>query len=97
MPCYPGVWIEWNVKSDVEDFIRGHKDNYGWKISDDTLWPWGNIPITRLNSKEYGSNITYLEIKFIRSRNKEIPNTFFMRLLEIFPNAFPILRQLLKL
>jgi hypothetical protein len=63
-PSSPGVWLEWDVKSDIEDFINGNEDNFGWKISDDTYWPGVNIPITRLCSKEYESNIPYLEILY---------------------------------
>ena len=95
MPSSPGVWLQWDVKSDIEYFIKGLEDNFGWKISDDTLWPWFDIPITRLNPKEYATDIPYLEIEFVRSRTRDITNQFFFRLFERFPNAFPILRQLL--
>ncbi|UCF50161.1 MAG: DNRLRE domain-containing protein [Thermoplasmatales archaeon] len=95
MPSSPGVWLQWDVKSDIENFVKGLEDNFGWKISDDTLWPWPDIPITRLNYKEYESDIPYLEIEFTRSRSREITNPFLIRLFECFPNAFPILRQLL--
>ena len=63
MPSSPGVWLEWNVTSDVKDFISGIEDNFGWKISDDTYWPGVNIPLTRLCSKEYEDNIPYLEVE----------------------------------
>ena len=96
MPISPGVWLQWDVKSDIEYFVKGLEDNFGWKISDDTLWPpWPDIPITRLNYKEYEIDIPYIEIEFTRSRSRDITNPFLFRLFEHFPNAFPILRQLL--
>ena len=27
-------WIQWNVRSDVRDFVNGSKTNYGWQIMD---------------------------------------------------------------
>lgn len=65
VPSSPGTWIEWDVKSDVEAFIDGTYDNFGWKISDETPWGWLNIPRTRTRSKEYGTNIPELEVKIL--------------------------------
>ena len=97
LPSSIGVWLEWDVKTDVESFVKGEEDNFGWKISDDTMWGGFDIPIIRLNAKEKEVNIPFLEVEFTRSRSRDITNPFFFRLFERFPNAFPILRQLLGL
>jgi hypothetical protein len=64
IPSSPGIWLEWDVKSDIENFTNGNWDNFGWKIYDVTYWSGANIPLTRLCSKEYESNIPYLEIMY---------------------------------
>lgn len=59
----PQRWMTWDVTNDIQDFIDGHIENYGWKITDEEYWGVGNIPTTIFRSKEYGTNIPYLEIK----------------------------------
>jgi hypothetical protein len=55
-------WITWDVKEDIQDFINGSKENYGWSIIDENYWGTTNIPATNFRSKEYGRLIPYLEI-----------------------------------
>jgi len=52
----------WDVTEDVVDFIKGIKENYGWKITDEKYWGGSNIPYIFFRSKEYGDYIPYLEI-----------------------------------
>lgn len=63
IPSAPGVWMEWDVTSDLDSFISGSVTNYGWKITDETYWGQPNIPRTRFWAKERGSLIPYLEIE----------------------------------
>jgi hypothetical protein len=63
IPSAPGVWMEWDVTSDVETFVSGSIANYGWKITDETYWGKSEIPRTRFWAKEHGSLIPYLEIE----------------------------------
>ncbi|RLF31632.1 MAG: hypothetical protein DRM98_05275 [Thermoplasmata archaeon] len=63
VPSLTNTWMEWDVTSDVQDFINGEKTNYGWKITDETYWGHANIPITYFRTKEYGHCIPYLEVK----------------------------------
>ena len=39
------TWVDWDVTSEVDDFINGGDDNYGWMVRDYKA-PWGgfNIP-----------------------------------------------------
>jgi len=62
VPSSIGVWMEWDVSSDVLDFIAGSKINYGWKLTDENYWGNVNIPIVYFRSKEYGDFIPCLEI-----------------------------------
>ena len=58
-------WMEWDVTSDVQDFISGNEVDYGWKITDDTYWGAPNIPQTRWRAKESRDTIPYLEIEVL--------------------------------
>ena len=58
-------WMSWDVTDDVQNFIDGTEPNYGWKIHDWDPWEDGFIPTIFFRTKEYGSNIPYLEIEYI--------------------------------
>ena len=45
----------------------------------------------------YGAESDWVELTVSMPRNKLLPNTFLMRLLERFPNAFPAIRHILGL
>ena len=62
VPPSNGVWMEWNVTSDVLNFIAGNYSNYGWKIIDETYWGKPNIPKMYFWLKEHGEYIPYIEI-----------------------------------
>ncbi|HUT00754.1 MAG TPA: DNRLRE domain-containing protein, partial [Candidatus Thermoplasmatota archaeon] len=38
------TWVNWNVTSEVDDFINSGDDNYGWMIRDYKA-PWGGVNI----------------------------------------------------
>ena len=99
VPDYTGAWMTWDLTEDVKIFHKGEKTNYGWKIMDETYWGYPDIPAAYFYSKESGQENyhPYLEIQTTKSRTKIMHNTFLSELLERFPNAFPILRQLLGL
>ena len=59
VPSSPGIWMEWDVTSDVQEFIDGSIINYGWKIIDIET---NSNDLIYFYSKEYGSFIPYLEI-----------------------------------
>ena len=66
VPGTLGRWMYWDLTEDVQDFVDGEKDNYGWKISDDNYWGWGDIPEARFYSsdiEEYRDNYPYLEVE----------------------------------
>jgi hypothetical protein len=49
----PGAfgWLEWDVTSDVQDFVSGSNTNYGWHIRNASgSYPW---PMIYFRSKEY--------------------------------------------
>jgi len=94
VPVSTGVWMQWNVKNDVRDFVDGQKTNYGWKVTDEKYWGHSNIPITYFRTKEYEDENyhPYLEIKFTKSRSRDITNPLFLQLLE----QFPLLTRLLS-
>ena len=101
VPSVPGFWMEWDVTSDVAAFVNEGVINYGWQIMDETYWGNFDIPKSKFRTKEYSDNgdeyIPYLEIDFTKSRNRDLANPLLFQLFERFPNAFPILRQLLGL
>jgi len=95
VPATVNVWIQWNLTSDVRDFLSG-TTNYGWRLRDDNYWGKPDIPLTQVRSKEFGQDLSpYLEIEYIKTRSRDISNQFFLKFLERFPNIFPILRQLI--
>jgi len=61
VPITANTWMEWNVTSDVRDFVQGSQINYGWVIIDIDE---GSLPY--FNSKEAGNDIPYLDIQIIR-------------------------------
>jgi len=63
VPSSVGTWMEWDVTVDVQDFVNGIEDNYGWKITDDNYWGTYDIPRIYFRTKEYESYIPYLEIE----------------------------------
>jgi hypothetical protein len=62
VPPSPGVWMTVNVTSDVQKFVAGTIQNYGWIIKDDQYWGGYNIPAAWFYTKEHGSFIPYLQI-----------------------------------
>lgn len=69
VPGSPGVWMEWDVTSDVQDFVEGQENNHGWQIMDEIYWGMSDIPATWFHEKELGSNTAYLEIEVIKPRS----------------------------
>ena len=68
VPSSTNIWIEWDVQSDVEEFIDGTYTNYGWRVADETSWGGPSIPRTRTRSKEYGQNPPELEITILNPK-----------------------------
>jgi len=62
VPSSTGVWMEWDVTNDVQDFSDEEATNYGWKITDENYWGSGNIPISFFTTKEHGIFVPYLVI-----------------------------------
>jgi len=62
VPQSPGVWMAVNVTSDVQKFVAGTIQNYGWIIKDDQYWGGASIPYAKFYTKEHGSLIPYLQI-----------------------------------
>lgn len=73
VPGFPGVWMEWEVTTDVQDFIDGVETNYGWEILDETYWGGPDLPTSKFHSKEYGNYIPYLEIEIIENQPPGAP------------------------
>jgi hypothetical protein len=64
-PPSTGVWVSWDVTEDIQKFLSGTLQNYGWIINDEGYWPYANIPYMQLRSKEYGSNIPFLDVQLL--------------------------------
>jgi len=62
VPETPGLWMEWDVTKDIQSFVNGTINNYGWKIGDENYWPDGDIPVISFRTKEYGNYIPYLKV-----------------------------------
>jgi len=93
VPYSTNTWISWDLTSDVKDFVKGQKNNHGWKIMDETYWGWYNLPVPYFRSKEYGSESPYLEIEFTKSKNKDTTHQLSLQFLE----RYPLLNRLLNL
>lgn len=65
VPSQKNKWMEWNVTTDVINYLKGVYPNYGWRIRDEQDWCKNDIPITRFYSKEKGMYIPHLEIKIV--------------------------------
>jgi PKD repeat protein len=76
VPSSTGVWMSWDVTNDIQSYVNGIYNNYGWKITDENYWGDYNIPLTYLRSKEYSNNNLWpkLEINFEGGGNQ--PNYF---------------------
>jgi len=58
-------WMNWDVLSDVQDFISGDSVNFGWQIMDLYYWGTYDIPVSKFKSKETQTNYTpYLKIVY---------------------------------
>lgn len=75
VPGSPGIWMEWDVTSDVQDFVNGQQTNYGWQIMDETYWGTFDIPAPRFKQKEVETDIPYLEIE-TENGGSEFKTTF---------------------
>jgi hypothetical protein len=64
VPSSTKTWMQWDVTLDVQGFLDGSTENYGWKITDDTKWNTFNIPIMRFYSKENTEFIPYLYVGY---------------------------------
>ena len=49
---------------------------------------------SQASDNELVSGWSEYQVTMTRIRNKQLPNTFFMRLFERYPNAFPLLRRI---
>ncbi len=65
VPGSSGIWMEWDVTSDAQDFVNGQQTNYGWQIMDETYWGTFDIPAPRFKQKEVETDIPYLEIEVL--------------------------------
>jgi len=76
VPPSTNVWMEWDVTSDIQDFVGGVETNFGWKITDENYWGHPDIPTPYYRSKEYSDNggefSPYLEIELLE------PHTAFL-------------------
>ena len=63
VPGTTGVWMTWDVTSDVQPFVDGQETNYGWIIMDEVPWGQGGIPYAAFHTKENGDFIPYLCIE----------------------------------
>jgi len=76
VPGSSGVWMEWDVREDVQTFVDGEETNYGWQIMDEIYWGTFDIPATVFHQKEYPEdNIAYLEIE-TENGGSEFKTTF---------------------
>jgi len=65
VPSSPNQWMQWDVTNDIQGFVDGTQNNYGWKIYDDVGCILNSIQ-TIFRTKEYGSYIPYLEIEYAK-------------------------------
>jgi hypothetical protein len=64
VPSSTGTWMPVNVTDDVQTFINGSYENYGWRLVDEEKWGDPDIPRSFYRTKEYGSYIPYLFIQY---------------------------------
>lgn len=70
VPATVNVWMEWDVTSDIQEFVSG-TTNYGWRLRDDNYWGTVNIPLSQFRTREAGQELSpYLEIEYTKSRSR---------------------------
>ena len=70
VPVTVNVWMEWDVTSDIQEFVSG-TTNYGWRLRDDNYWGTVNIPLSQFRTREAGQELSpYLEIEYTKSRSR---------------------------
>ncbi|MCK4365896.1 MAG: hypothetical protein KAW45_07585 [Thermoplasmatales archaeon] len=89
-------YVEWGDGS-VTDWTAfqasgppGYSESHKWDEQ-------GTYTIEAKAMDQYGAESGWGTLTVTMPRNRLLSNTFFMRLLELFPNAFPILRYILGL
>lgn len=74
VPGALGEWMDWDLTMDVQDFVDGEKDNYGWKISDEYYWGGASIPECRFYSSDIDNDYyPYLEVELAINEPPEDP------------------------
>jgi hypothetical protein len=61
VPAY-FAWMIWDVTTDVQAFVNGVHENFGWQIKDEVPWGDINIPWTQFRTKESGVQVPFLEV-----------------------------------
>lgn len=93
VPPTVNIWMDWDVTVDIKKFLSGTQ-NFGWILTDDNYWGTVNIPLSQFRTREFSQELSpYLEIEYTKSRNKDITNNFFLKLLEYFPLISHLLRN----
>jgi hypothetical protein len=70
VPATVNLWMEWDVTSDIEEFVSG-TTNYGWRLRDDNYWGGPDIPLSQFRTREAGQELSpYLEIEYTKSRSR---------------------------
>lgn len=64
VPAAPGVWMSWDITTDIQAFSNGSLSNHGWKITDENYWGSPDIPIVYYLSKENTDNVPLLIIGY---------------------------------
>lgn len=64
VPSSPGNWITWDVTDDVQAHVDGQEDCYGWEVMDEDYWGMPDIPIMGFRTKEYGSFVPHIVVRF---------------------------------
>jgi len=71
VPTSIGHWMKWDVTDDIQGFVDGTINNYGWKVTNDGSSSGGVASSFR--TKEYGNYVPYLEVSYILGELNILP------------------------
>jgi len=87
-------WIDWG-DNDNTDWIGSYNSGEGVNLSH--IWSKRGTYLIKAKSRDiYNAESDWATLKVVIPRNKLLPSTFFLGLIERFINAFPIFKYLLE-
>ncbi len=67
-------WMQWDVTADIQEYVEGTWENYGWQVVDENAWGQVNIPTALFYTREGGEDTRpYIVITYSNIKPNELP------------------------